>query len=183
MAPYIITAVIIIVVGSVIAYYMARFMKGRLRIDLAGNNRFQSGDKINGKLTLEAKRNIEGALIISLVGYEQVRRRSGSDNQTSKSWEERFRQDQVLEEDRTFASGFTEQYDISLAVPTADQARGGGMLDAVLDSDQIPGAIKSIAKMASAFSGRGRMKWKVEARLDAKGVDLFTTQTIKIHLA
>jgi len=93
MAPYIIGGIVAIIVIGVIAYHVARFMKGNLKLQLS-SNAYGSGQTIDGRVTLEAKRPIRGMLRASLVGRERQRRRGSSSSSSNHEWVEVFLEDE-----------------------------------------------------------------------------------------
>ncbi len=182
MDGYIVGGVIALIVLGIVAYYVVRFMKGRLRLDLGGKTLFRSNDRIEGDVTLEIKQATRGLLKISLVGFHEVPSGGAS---SGVSWEEFFREDEVPEEEKDFQPGFVKSYGIGLAVPTLSQVRLSQKADLGLGEIPLPRALEPILKMARAAASkrdRNRIRWKVEVRLDADGVDLFTSQRIRLDL-
>ena len=188
MKDYIIGGVIALIVLGIVAYYVARFMKGRLRLDLGGKTLFRSNDRIEGDVTLKIKQATRGLLKISLVGFHEVRKGRTSSGGISTTWQEFFREDEVLEEEKDFQPGFVKSYGIGLAVPTSSQVHVSqeayAETHAGLDPAILPEALKTLVEKATANDGyiRNRIRWKVEGRLDADGVDLFTSQRIRLDL-
>ena len=116
---YAVIAVIALILAGVGAYYMARFMKGKLEIELSRDSA-SSEELIRGRVSLEAKKNIHGLLKVSLVGREKrKKRRAGSDNDSTE-WVEVYRYDHVLEETRDFEPGFKQDYSFDLLAPTVN---------------------------------------------------------------
>jgi hypothetical protein len=183
MVPYIVVGVIVLAILAVVAYYMARFMKGRLKLNLSRNTA-GSGESFSGDVSLEAKKSIHGLLKISLVGREEQRRRSSSRDGDSTEWVEVYRQDCILEEARDFPSGFTKTYSFEMVAPTSSEARQGGSMLREMGEKAGDGVMGSMVKMAASVADmtRGRLKWHVESRLDADGVDLFTKQKVHVNL-
>lgn len=183
MVVYIFIAVLVLILGGVIAYYVARFMKGKLELTLARNTA-SSEQLLSGQVTLTAKKPIHGLLKVSLVGREKRRkRRSGSDNDTTE-WVEVYRYDHVLEETRDFEAGFMQSYDFDLLAPTAAEARSGGSIMRAVADGMGDGAISTVMKVAAGAADfmQGRIYWHVESRLDADGVDLFDKEKCTVNL-
>lgn len=184
---YIIVAIVVLIIIGVAVFYAMRFMKGSVTLDLGNRSSFQSNDQITGTVSMELKKASHGFLKASLVGEHEVRERSSSGDGDSTSWEEFFRTDQMLEQEQDFPAGFTKSYEVNLTAPTSSVMHGGvghAVKEAIDSTDKIPDGLKNFAKAAvsTASQGFGRTRWKVEARFDAKGVDLYTSQRVKIAM-
>lgn len=179
--PILIT-VAAIIIAAIIAYYLARFMKGKLQIELT-QNAAKSEELISGSVTLLAKKPIHGLLKVSLVGREKRTTRDRDGDKTTK-WVEVYRYDHVLEETRDFDAGYQQTYPFDLLAPTSSEVRSGEHLlkafAAQAGEGMLGSAIKAAAKASHYMAGR--IQWHVESRLDAKGVDLIATQKCEIHL-
>ena len=57
MVLYIIIAVVVLILGGVAAYYIARFMKGKLELQLSRSSA-SSEELLSGRVTVEAKKDI-----------------------------------------------------------------------------------------------------------------------------
>ena len=183
MAPYIIGAVVVVIIGAIIAYYIARFMKGKLTLELS-RNAAASGESLSGRVDVEAKKAMRGLLKVSLVGREKRKTRSHSSNNHSTEWVEVYRQDQILEETCDFPAGFSHSYDFEIIAPTSEQARqGGGMLKAAAEKAG-DGMMGSMMKMAASAADmmQGGIYWHAEARMDVDGVDLYTKEKVNVNL-
>lgn len=159
MAIYIVIAVFVLIVGGIGAFYLARFMKGKLTIELTHNSA-NSEERITGRVTLEAKRPIHGQLNVSLVGHVERTKRD-SENMKTTEWIEVYRDDHTLEETRDFIAGFQQDYDFDLRAPTQTEVRTG---------------------TGAASVAGGRVHWHVESRLDAEGVDLYDKEKCHVNL-
>ena len=182
MVPYIVGGVVIAIILAIAGYYIARFMKGSVKLQLARNSA-ASGEPLTGRVDLEAKRSIRGLLLVSLVGREKRQKRD-SDGDTSTEWVEVYRQDRILDETRDFPSGFTQTYEFELVAPTRDQARVGGAVMRKAAENVGDGVMGSVMKMAAGAADmmQGRIYWHVEVRMDAKGVDLYTKEKVTVNL-
>ena len=81
-----------IIVG-VILYYGARFMKGKLALELPRST-VQSGEPLSGRVNLTVKKSIRGLLRVSLIAREKQRGRGhhrSSGDRNSSSWLEVYR--------------------------------------------------------------------------------------------
>ena len=180
---YAVIGVIVVIVGCVVAYYAARFMKGKLELQLT-RDAASSEELISGRVNVEAKKPIQGLLKVSLVGREKRKKRSSSSDSNSTEWVEVYRYDNVLEETREFEAGFNQSYDFDLLAPTSSEVRSGaaalhGIASAA--GDGVAGGLLKAAAGAASFMA-GRVYWHVEARLDAKGVDLYSKEKCQVNL-
>lgn len=182
MGLYIVIAVIVLILGGVIAYYVARFMKGKLTLELSRSSA-SSEELISGTVSLEAKKSIHGLLKVSLVGREKRTRRK-SDGDKDTEWVEVYRYDQVLEETRDFEPGFVQNYPFDLLAPTSEEVRSGSAMLKAMANKAGDGVMGGMMKMAAGAAGTfaGRVYWHVESRLDADGVDLFTKEKCSVNL-
>lgn len=175
-------AAVVLILGGVAAYYIARFMKGRLKLELARDTA-DSEQLFSGKVTLEAKRPVHGLLKVSLVGREKREKRSSSSKGNSTEWVEVYRYDHILEEARDFEAGFNQTYNFDMLAPTTPEVRSGA---AALQkaAEETGGAVGGVLKMAAGASRvfGGRIHWHIESRLDAKGVDLYAKKKCQVNL-
>lgn len=180
--PYII-GIAAIIVACIVAYYLARFMKGSLKLELA-RNAASSEELISGRVVLEAKKPIQGLLKVSLVGREKRKKRSSSSDNNSTEWVEVYRYDHVLEETRDFEAGFQQDYSFDLLAPTSTEVRSRGSLLKAAAQGAGDGVMGSVLKAAAAGAKfmASRIHWHVEARLDAKGVDLYAKEKCHVNL-
>ncbi len=183
MVPYIIGGVVLAVLIAIIAYYVARFMKGSVKLPLARNSA-ASGEPISGRVDLEAKRSIHGLLKVSLVGREKREKRSSNGDGTTTEWVDVYRADRILEETRDFGGGFTQTYEFETVAPTSAEARRGGAVIREMADKAGDGVMGSVMKMAAGAADmmQGRIYWHMEARLDADGVDLYTKEKVTVNL-
>lgn len=182
MGLYIVIAIFVLILGGVIAYYVARFMKGKLELELTRTTA-NSEELISGTVSLEAKKSIHGLLKVSLVGREKRTRRD-SDGDKKTEYVEVYRYDHVLEETRDFDPGFTQQYPFDLLAPTSEEVRSGSAMLKAIAASAGDGMVGGVMKMAAGAAGSfaGRVYWQVESRLDADGVDLFTKEKCSVNL-
>ncbi|MFK7788467.1 MAG: hypothetical protein AB8C95_03095 [Phycisphaeraceae bacterium] len=183
MLLYIIPTIIAVAVLGFGAYYLARYMKGSLKLELSRDSA-SSEELFSGRVTVVAKKPINGLLKVSLVGREKRQKRSSSSDNNSTEWVEVYRYDHVLEETRDFEAGFEKEYAFDLLAPTTEEVRSGGrVLKAIADSagDGMMGGVLKAAAAGASFMA-GRVHWHIEGRLDAKGVDLYDKEKCQVNL-
>jgi hypothetical protein len=177
----IIIAVILAVILSIAAYFIARSMKGKLEITLVSRG-FRGGETVSGTVTFLSKKNLElRRLYVALIGYEIVDH-YGSDGKKDTRQREIYRDECTLEEPQTIPGGFQKSYDFAIIAPGGNNAE-----------TQIPGASSTVATVVGTavqvlgslggfgHSGNRRHEWKVEARADLPGVDIASSQRIQIN--
>jgi hypothetical protein len=177
-----------IIVIAVIAYYLARAMKGSMKIGLS-QKAFRAGDKITGRLEVTVKKTIfADRLYIGLVGEREERRRSHGGRKDSTRWVEFFRNEVDLLSGKQLPAGFRETYEFQLDTPSESQvmtAAGalGKAAAAMPDgtAKTILAGIGSVAEVAGSWLG-DRRRWKVISRLETKGVDLAASERIQVSL-
>lgn len=169
--------IIVVVFLAICGYNLARFIKGKVVIELSRASA-NPEELISGKVTVIAKKQINGLLKVSLVGQEK--RSEGSGDDKIYEWVDVYRYDQVLEQKRVFEAGTEQIYSFDLLAPGSDEVNSAGTkLKGWVESPSsgLVGKLKTkvSAKMDEhAESGKNldHLSWHVEALLDADGVDL-----------
>ena len=166
-----IPAILVLGVMLVAGYYIIRFMRGSIKITLAKNS-FNEGEQIAGSFELTTRKEIDGnRLYVMLVGKEVTKERRGGKTRTRTR--EIYRDELTIEEAKTFPSGQTMNYDFQLATPSS---AGPEFLTSPLGETLKVGM--------ELFGGRSRyLRWMVEVRLDAKGVDLASRKKITVNMS
>ena len=166
-----IPAILVLGVMLVAGYYIIRFMRGSIKITLAKNS-FNEGEQIAGSFELTTRKEIVGnRLYVMLVGKEVTKERRGGKTRTRTR--EIYRDELTIEEAKTFPSGQTMNYDFQLATPSS---AGPEFLTSPLGETLKVGM--------ELFGGRRRyLRWMVEVRLDAKGVDLASRKKITVNMS
>lgn len=156
-------------IAAAIAYYIARFLRGTITLELP-RAVFSPGDTITGSFDLHTKKSIHGnRLIVSLIGVQVTKTYENGKTRTRSR--EIYRDEFLVEEARSYPAGYTATHTFEISTPNM----------------QSPEFLKSTVGQAltAAFRLLGdrsaHLKWKVEARLDAKGVDLATAKSISIN--
>jgi len=165
-----IPAVILLIIGLIAAYYIARYMRGSIKIALA-KNAFNEGEQITGSFELVTRKEIDGnRLFVALIGKEVTRQRHGDKTRTHTR--EIYRDEVTIEDAKIFAACATANYDFQLAAPSS---AGPDVLDSALG--------KTLKVGMELLGGRRKtLYWSVEARLDAKGVDLAARKKITLNM-
>lgn len=185
-ADYILLGIVALVLLGVGLYYVARFMKGKLKVELTRDSA-SSEELLSGRVVLETKKPIHGSLRVSLVGREKRIKRSSSSSGNSTQWVVIYRQSHILEETRDFEAGFQQAYSFDLLAPTSAEvrSRSRAIVKGITDAaDKSEGVVGGVLKAAAGAAGTmaGRIHWHVEARLDSKGVDLYTKRKCQVNL-
>lgn len=170
MVGYIIFGVAVVIVVSLVAFFLTRFMKGSIKLHLQGTS-FQSGDTIKGNFELHTKKQIQcNRLQVELIG-EKITKTRNNDGETDSDTHEIFRNGVTLENQTEFAAGFRQKYEFE--IPTPDNSQPDFM------NSSLGQTISSALSMIS--NRQVRILWKVEARLDTKGVDLSDSEKVNIN--
>lgn len=165
--------IIAVVAGTAIvavaAYQIARYMRGSIKLSLP-QTAFDPGSAIKGSFELKTRKAIEGKrLIVSLIGYEVTETRK--DGKTETRQHEIYRNEKIIENERAYQAGYTRLYDFEVPAPKASSPE--------FLNTPLGGALASAASLLT--NRRTRLKWKLEARLVAKGIDLVASKRISIN--
>jgi hypothetical protein len=173
MQSHLILVLIIVVLGGVLAaviiYHILRYLRGSIKLSLPCTA-FNPGDAITGSFELMTKKEIQGnKLLVSLIGSKTVHTHHGGKKRTRT--EEVYRDEVVIEGEKNYFAGYTATYAFQVKAPNL---QAPDFLNSQVG--QILGAtIRLLSDQSS------RITWKVEARLDAKGVDLATSRAVSIR--
>ena len=168
-----IAAVIII---SIAAYFMIRMMKGKVEIELPTRG-YNSGEEISGTVTLTSRKELKmNRFYVALIGYELIERfDSEGARKTRKN--EIYRYEHNFTEAGSLRTGTTQKFEFNLIAPGSTTQAGDSEL-----SGQVAGAITTAAKVIGAISGSSRrLEWKLEARVDLPGVDIASSEKLRIN--
>lgn len=162
--------IILLVAGAALAgvgvYFLLRWLKGSITISLPAGY-FSPGQEIEGSCELLTRKEVRGnSLTAALVATESVRER-GYNGKSRTTTREIYRGGQTLEQARVYPPGFTATYNFKLAVPAPAGAAAGGSL---------------LGQALNMLGSLGRtVRWKVEVRLDAEGVDLAASERVQVN--
>jgi len=158
------------IICAVITYQVIKFMKGKIKISLP-KTAYLSGEKITESFNLVTKKEIEGdRVFIALYGQEVTStRHEGKTRTTSR---EIYRNEITLENERTFKAGENKNYDFSIDTPSKESP------------ETINSPLGDMFKTGlTVLTGRRTyLRWQLEARLDAKGVDLSDGKKLTIDI-
>ena len=150
-----------IVIIGIITYYVIRFLKGSLKINLE-KNYFYFGDEINGTIKLKAKKIIESdRFLVALV--EEELRSTGK----SSRWVEISRIEKTLEGKRNYPMNFSNSYSFKFLIPEIAKEN--------LNSEFNLNIMNGFFKILKRYR-----RWRIISRVDATGVDLFSSKVISI---
>ncbi len=150
-------------------FFLLRFLRGSIKLQLP-ISAFSPGDEIKGNFELHAKKPIQGKrLVVSLIGTQHTRTRR--DGKTESHSREIFRKEEVIEQARDYMAGFRENYNFTLGIPKGS------------DKEQVLQGLANTLMMAANIASRNRtdIRWKLEARLEAKGIDLVGSKKVSIN--
>ena len=176
---------------GVTAHFMARRLKGRMHLDLAGD-RVIAGDRLSGTLEVEARKSLHAdRLYVALVGERQVRQRDGS-GKTSSKWTEFYREEVELLRGEALPAGSARSFAFDLEAPTTEKILGAPREALAQVQDAMAGTGNTIAAGLARgigalaangdFLTRGKKRWKVIGRLETKGVDLAASEKVHVSL-
>ncbi|MHB9112148.1 MAG: hypothetical protein ACYC4D_05920 [Thermoleophilia bacterium] len=173
MSPGLIAVIVVValatVAGAVIGYYLVRHSRGSMVMTLPGGA-YDPGGVIEGSFTMTTKKPLEGKrLLVAVIGWEVTEEREGNTTRTRSR--EIYRDEQVIEAARTYSAGEVKEYAFQLKAPDIN------------DTDSIGGMLGEAVELGlELLSGRDeRLEWRVEARLDAEGIDLADSARIYLN--
>lgn len=159
-AGYIIIAVLVVIAGVIAAFYITRMMKGKIEIDLVKTG-FNSGEAVNGKVTLTTKKSLElRRLYVALIGYQVIEHRE-SDGDRKTRRDEIYRDEFNLEEDQSIPGGFQKTYEFSLVAP-GNNATAGGAEAGGAPASAVGSAVQTLGMLGGFGSSSRRLEWKIE---------------------
>jgi hypothetical protein len=156
-------------IASIILYYVARFMRGSIKLFLQ-RTAFNPGERITGSFDLVVKKQVEGnKLTASLIGVQVTETNKNGKTQTQTR--EFYRDEHIIEEAKSYNAGHSAKYSFEISVPNSSVP------------DFMNTTLGQALNAASYLLGNShsRIKWRVEARLDAKGVDLVKSSPVTIN--
>lgn len=163
--------VIAVVVIAIVAYYVAAYLKGSIKIELPETS-FKPGDTVTGSFSLLARKPIEGnRLFVSLVADEITERRE--DDKTETRSHEIYRDEKTIEGKKSFAAGFNQSFPFELQVPGNPKTDISSLNSGL---GQVVDVLGDVFDMKTR-----RIEWKLEVRLDAAGVDLTDSEEVYIN--
>jgi hypothetical protein len=170
MVGYLIGGAVIVVVGAIGIYFLIRFLRGSIKLYIQ-NTSCNSGETIKGSFELLTKKTIVGnRLAVELIG-DKITKTRKSDGKTDSQSFEIFRNGVTLENQKIYQAGYKEKFDFELQTPDSNQP-----------SSMNSELVQTLGAAISLMSDRQvYIKWRVEARLDAEGVDLVDTEKVSIN--
>lgn len=150
-----------------IVYYIMRMMRGSITITLP-RTAFNPGESIAGSFELKTRKNVEGQrLYVALIGQQVTETQENGETETR----EVYRDEQTLEEARIYEAGARRRYDFRMQAPSIE-----------MPEFMQSGLGKALVMGARLLGGsRQRMRWKIEVRLEAKGIDLASSKKVSIN--
>ncbi len=154
--PFFIFIIIIAILIGFISYFVFKRLKGDLEIKIP-KIVYNSDENITGQLKFKAKKPIQSnKFIISLIKEEYVQ------HGKSGSWVQRFKVDELIENKRNYGRNYSNYYDFSFEI---DESQVGNLKESSI----------------FGFKFKRNIRWRLYARIDAKGIDLTTQKVIKIN--
>jgi hypothetical protein len=159
-----------LVLVGVAVYYLLRFMRGTIKMTLT-QTAFNPGETIKGSFIIQTKKPIEGnKLIVSLIGVQETKTRDGEKSESHSR--EIYRNEVLIEGAKVYPAGFESTHDFE--IPTPDTGSQEFLNSGV--GQALTAALSLLSNRRTEF------RWKVEARLDAKGIDLATSKRVTLNM-
>lgn len=160
-----------LIVLAIAGYFLLVFLKGSIKIQLPKIS-YVPGEVVKGKVRLHAKQIIEANdLLVYLVAKEVTKSRD-SDGTRRTQESEIYRDGILLAGPRQYSKGFSKDYIFELTSP--------GPAAPIMIKPNAPKSIVLDFIRVIIGLGECQLVWSVEVILDAKGVDLSSTERIYI---
>jgi hypothetical protein len=167
----VICSVLVLLLVGVVIYFAMRFMRGSITLTMPQTS-FGAGQFVAGSFDLLTKKSIQGnQLVVTLKGTKISEYRNNDGNKKTRT-DEIYRDQVVLEAAREYPAGYSAKYDFQIATPNVQSPE--------FMNSGIGQTLVSAFRLLS--DRQTRIKWKVEARLDAKGIDLAASKSIQLNL-
>jgi hypothetical protein len=162
--------IIVIILIIIVWYFVMKFLKGKLKLNL-NKTSFQSSEKITWILDLEVKKNISGhRLFVALVEREKTKTTNSQGKKTTRTQEiRRFEID--LEHEKEFSAWFKKAYQFEIPFPSNQEK----------ENNWIANSVIQWIGLLTWNNSRKTIQWYLEARLDAKGIDLTDSKRIYLN--
>jgi len=165
-----ILAAIGVALAIVAGYYLIRFMRGSIKLNMTQVT-FNPGDTITGSFDLHTKKPIEGnKLTVSLIGKQVTKTRRGGKTRTQTH--EIYRDEKILEQTTHYPAEHRSSHEFE--IPTPNSKAPDFANNAIFQG--LAGAMRMLSDRHTY------LKWRVEARLDAKGVDLAASKKVTVNV-
>lgn len=165
-----ILAAIGLVLAIVAGYYVVRFMRGSIKITMVRTS-YNAGETITGSFELHTKKPIEGnKLTVSLIGTQVTK--TYRDGKSRTRSHEVYRNETVIEEAKHYPAEYRSTHEFEISTPNASAPN--------FASSPIFQGLATAMRMLS--DRHTYLKWRVEARLDAKGVDLAASKKVTVNV-
>jgi hypothetical protein len=167
----VICSVLVLALLGVIIYFVLRFMRGSIKLTMPQTS-FGAGQMISGSFDLLTKKAIQGnQLVVTLRGVKVTEYRDNDGDKKTRT-DEIYRDQVVLEAARQYPAGHSVRHDFQIPTPNVQSPE--------FMNSGLGQTLVSAFRLLS--DRRTRIKWKIEARLDAKGIDLADSQTVQLNL-
>jgi sporulation-control protein spo0M len=158
-----------VVVIGIVLYYILRWLKGSVRLEVE-NRAYRPGDIIHGVVHLKCRQSVEAnRFFVALVCHQVTHERHEGKNRTHRH--EVMRQEVDVAPPGPIAAGTEQRFEFAIPIPgpQAPLTTGNQTVDTVL---------RAVAGLGS----NRRLEWSLEARVEARGVDLAQRRRISINL-
>ena len=161
-------AVVGLVLGGI---WVIRRMKGTIVLRM-NNATVNAGEPLSGTIDLSINKAMQSnALEVSLIAKEIIREHRDGKQHTRS--EEIFRSTKTIEGPTSYNAGAKNSYTFEINAPAGADSKV-----------ELGGTAQMLLGVASHFiGGNRRVEWKLEARLDAPGLDLVTTRSVHVNVA
>ncbi len=162
---------VVVIVASIAVYHVMRYLRGSIKLFLS-RTAFSAGESITGYFDLVTKKAIQGnQLLVTLIGTQVTRQYHNG--RTVRRSQEIYRDERIIEQSRSYPAGYSARYDFDMTAPQV------GPQNAEASSPMGRALVTALRAMNHT---QDYFEWKLEARLDAEGVDLANAKRVSINM-
>ncbi|MGC9310209.1 MAG: hypothetical protein ACP5E4_00630 [Candidatus Aenigmatarchaeota archaeon] len=155
------------IVAVLIFMYFGPRLKGSLHI-YPEKTAYVGGEMVSGKFELTCKKEVVSNKLYASV-YAEKQQTSFSSGDKQKTWVKIYENQQTIEKATTYPAGHNKTYKFGIALPKSL-------------SENKEGVFAAIDK-AKSMLFQDKVRWWLEVRLDAKGLDLSKKQGLVVSFA
>ena len=162
--------VIAVVVLAFVGYGRARRARGSIELTLP-KTAFEPGEAIRGTFVLHTKKPIEAQrLVVTLTATEVTE--STEDGKSRSNSKQVFRDERVLEDARAYPAETRETREFEIDVPDPEPP----------DAPAAAVGRAALSTLKAMSRSKTHLRWRLEVRLVAKGIDLVTSKPVSVNL-
>ena len=155
---------------ALVGYGMARRARGSIELSLP-KTAFEPGETIHGSFVLHTKKPIEAQrLVVTLTATEVTQ--TTEDGKTKSRSRQAFRDERILADARAYPAETRETHEFEIDVPDPETP----------EAPASPVGRAALSALKAMSRSKTHLRWRLEVRLAAKGIDLVTSKQVSVNL-